>query len=382
MTTSTRTAPLTTTRPLGNPALATVGDARSASRSAESRSAESRSAKARSAEARSTDARPTRRISGFKPTGSMHLGNYLGAIRPMIADQAHSDSLIFIADLHALTAEHRPADVHAATLENVALLLAAGVDPERATLYVQSHVRETTELHYLLECATAYGEAQRMIQFKEKGAGQAHVRLSLLTYPVLMAADILQHDTHDVPVGSDQSQHVELTRDVAMRFNARYGDTFVVPKAVNPKYAARVMDLADPLTKMGKSSAVQAGVIRLLDPPDTIARKVRRAVTDADGEVRFDPAAKPGVANLLAILAACTGAPDPAELRFDTYAELKAAVTDAVITTLAPLQVRYAELTGDPRRLRALLADGAARARVRPRATVARAARAIGLVEP
>jgi len=327
-------------------------------------------------------ARPTRRISGFKPTGSMHLGNYLGAIRPMIADQTRGESLIFIADLHALTTEHRPADLHAATLENATLLLAAGVDPDRATLYVQSHVRETTELHYLLECATAFGEAQRMIQFKEKGAGQPHVRLSLLTYPVLMAADILQHDTHDVPVGSDQSQHVELTRDVAMRFNARYGDTFVVPKAVNPTYAARIMDLADPLTKMGKSSAVQAGVIRLLDPPDTIARKVRRAVTDADGDVRFDPTGKPGVANLLAILAACTGAPDPAELHFDTYAELKVAVTDAVVTTLAPLQVRYAELARDPRRLRAVLADGAARARIRPRATVTRASRAIGLLEP
>jgi tryptophanyl-tRNA synthetase len=361
MTTSTRTAPLATS-PLDSSALATAGNARS--------------------EARSTDARPTRRISGFTPTGSMHLGNYLGAIRPMIADQAHSDSLIFISDLHALTVERRPADVHAATLENATLLLAAGVDPDRATLYIQSHLRETTELHYLLECATAYGEAQRMIQFKEKGAGQPHVRLSLLTYPVLMAADILQHDTHEVPVGSDQSQHVELARDVALRFNARYGDTFVVPRAVNPAHAARIMNLVDPLTKMGKSSAVQAGVIRLLDPPDTVARKVRRAVTDADGEVRFDPTAKPGVANLLAILAACTGAPDPAELRFDTYAELKAAVTDAVITTLAPLQVRYAELAGDPRRLRTLLADGAARARVRPRATVARAARAMGLVEP
>lgn len=339
-------------------------------------------ASAAATSAPATTGRPSRRISGFKPTGSMHLGNYLGAIRPMIADQARSDSLIFIADLHALTIEHRPADVHAATLENATLLLAAGVDPDRATLYVQSHVPETTQLHYLLECATAYGEAQRMIQFKEKGAGQPHVRLSLLTYPVLMAADILQHDTHDVPVGSDQSQHVELTRDVAIRFNARYGDTFVVPKAVNPAYAARIMDLADPLAKMGKSSAVQAGVIRLLDPPDAIARKVRRAVTDADGEVRFDPIAKPGVANLLAILAACTAAPDPDALDFDTYAELKAAVTDAVIATLAPLQVRYAELARDPRRLRTLLAQGAARARVRPRATVARVARAIGLLEP
>ncbi|HKE66376.1 MAG TPA: tryptophan--tRNA ligase [Micromonosporaceae bacterium] len=329
------------------------------------------------------DSRPrTRRISGFKPTGSMHLGNYLGAIRPMISEQSSTDSLVFLADLHALTLEHRPADVHAATLENATLLLAAGVDPDRATLYVQSHVPETRELHYLLECATAYGEAHRMIQFKEKAADRPHVRLSLLTYPVLMAADILQHDIHDVPVGDDQSQHVELTRDVATRFNARYGDTFVVPKAVNPKFAARLQDLADPSAKMGKSAAVQSGVIRLLDPPDAVARKVRRAVTDLDGDVRYDPVGKPGVANLLAILAACTGTADPTQLRLDSYADLKAAVTDAVITTLAPIQVRYAELAKDPRRLRAVLRSGAERARVRAAATVRRASDAIGLLAP
>src|SRR5262249_33119960 len=237
----------------------------------------------------------------------MHLGNYLGAVRPMIAEQARTDSLVFIADLHALTLEHQPAEVHAATLENATLLLAAGLDPDRSTLYVQSHVSATPQLHYLPECATASGEAQRRIQFKEKGAGQAHVRLSLLTYPVLMAADILQHDIHDVPVGADQSQHVELTRDVALRFNGRYGDTFVVPKIVNPPVAARIMDLSDPSVKMGKSSASQGGVIRLLDPPDTIVRKVRRAVTDTSGEFGYDSAARPGAANLLEILAACTG---------------------------------------------------------------------------
>jgi tryptophanyl-tRNA synthetase len=324
----------------------------------------------------------TRRVSGFKPTGKMHLGNYLGAIRPMVADQTSTESVIFIANLHALTLEHRPADVHAATLENAALLLAAGIDPAITTLYIQSHVPETAELHYLLECATSFGEAQRMIQFKEKGAGQPHVRLSLLTYPVLMAADILQHGTHDVPVGADQSQHVELTRDVATRFNARYGDTFVVPRLVNPPHVARIMDLADPTAKMGKSSAVQTGVIRLLDPPDAIVRKVRRAVTDTDGDVRYDAAAKPGVANLLAILAACTGAPDPAGLRFDSYGDLKTAVTDAIITVVAPIQIRYAELAADPRRLRAILAEGAERARVRPRATVIRVSDAIGLVRP
>jgi tryptophanyl-tRNA synthetase len=220
-----------------------------------------------------------------------------------------------------------------------------------------------------------------MIQFRERAASGAPVRLSLLTYPVLMAADILLHDTHDVPVGADQSQHVELTRDVAIRFNARYGDTFVVPRAVNPPFAARIMDLTDPAVKMGKSNASQAGVIRLLDPPDAVARKVRRAVTDVDGEVRYDPATKPGVSNLLAILAACTGTP-PEGLRLRTYADLKAAVTDAVIDTLAPLQVRYAELAADPTRLRALLRDGADRARLRADATVVRTRGAMGLLAP
>ena len=320
-----------------------------------------------------------RRISGFKPTGSMHLGNYLGAIRPMVAAQGRTDSIVFIADMHALTVEHSPAELHARTIENATLLLAAGVDPARTTLYIQSHVPEHAELHYLLECATMYGEAHRMIQFREKSAGPAPVRLSLLTYPVLMAADILLHDTHDVPVGADQAQHVELARDIAVRFNARYGDTFVVPRAVNPPVAARIMDLTDPASKMGKTSAVQSGVIRLLDPPDTIARKIRRAVTDAGGEVRYDPDAKPGVANLLEILSACTGtAPD--DTGFDSYADLKAAVTDAVVATVAPIQVRYAELAADPRRLRATLKDAATRARVRASATVTRTRTALGLL--
>jgi tryptophanyl-tRNA synthetase len=326
-------------------------------------------------------ARPVRSLSGFKPTGSMQLGNYLGAIRPMVAGQRDAESIVFIADMHAMTVEHRPADLHARTLENATLLLAAGVDPSVTTLYVQSHVLAHSELHYLLECATGCGEAHRMIQFRERTAGGESVRLSLLTYPVLMAADILLHDAHDVPVGADQSQHVELTRDVAVRFNARYGDTFVVPRAVNPPFAARIMDLTDPAVKMGKTNVSQAGVIRLLDPPDVVARKVRRAVTDTEGEVRYDPVTKPGVSNLLAILAACTGHL-PENLRFDTYGELKAAVTDAVVDTLAPLQVRYAEMAADPIRLRALLRDGAARACVRADTTVVRARRAMGLLAP
>jgi tryptophanyl-tRNA synthetase len=324
----------------------------------------------------------SRRLSGFKPTGSMHLGNYLGAIRPMVAGQREHESTVIVADLHAMTVEHRPADVHANTLENATLLLACGVDPD--TLYIQSHVREHTELHYLLECVTGYGEAQRMIQFREKSASQKHVRLSLLTYPVLMAADILLHDTHDVPVGIDQSQHVELTRDVAVRFNTRYGDTFVVPKAVNPVFAARIMDLADPTRKMGKTSSLPTGAIRLLDPPDTIARKVKRAVTDTGSDIVYDPESRPGIANLLEILAACTGAASPRALepQFSSYGQLKTAVVDAIIETVAPIQMRYGPLAEDPLRVRSLLRKGAMNARTRAAATVSRASRAVGLLTP
>ncbi len=322
-----------------------------------------------------------RRISGFKPTGFMHLGNYLGAIRQMVAAQDTNESIVFLADLHALTKTHKPADVHARTLENAALLVAAGIDPKRTKLYVQSHLPETSSLHYLLECATTYGEAHRMIQFKQAAGSQAGVRLSLLTYPVLMAADVLLHDTHDVPVGNDQSQHVELARDVAVRFNSAYGDTFVVPKAINPPYGTRVMDLSDPVAKMGKSASSQGGVIRLLDPPDTVARKIRRAVTDGGTDVAYDPAGRPGVSNLLEILAACTGT-DPLDLRFASNAALKAAVTDAVVDTIAPIQVRYAEIAADPGRLRGILADGVRRVSVRAAATVARARDALGLVAP
>src|SRR5258705_454564 len=212
-------------------------------------------------EAETTDSRVThRRLSGFKPTGRLHLGNYLGAIRPMLDAQATIDSIVMIADLHALTVEHDPQRLRSLTTEAMATMLALGVDPTTTLCYVQSDVREHAELHYLLECATGYGEAARMIQFKQKSREQDTVRLSLLTYPVLMAADVLLHDADEVPVGEDQSQHLELARDVANRFNTRYGKTFVVPRAVNPGVAARVMDLSDPVGKMGKSGGTDAGL--------------------------------------------------------------------------------------------------------------------------
>jgi len=313
-------------------------------------------------------------LTGFKPTGHLHLGNYIGAVRPTVDAQDRTHAVVLVVDLHALTVPHDPARVRALTTEVAAVLLAAGVDPCRALLYVQSHVPEHTELHYLLECTTGYGEARRMIQFKEK-AGQ-QTRLSLLTYPVLMAGDILLHRTRDVPVGDDQSQHVELARDVAIRFNARYGETFVVPRAVKPQVAARIMDLSDPTAKMGKSNETDGGTLFLLDPPDVLRRKVMRAVTDTEGEVRYDLATKPGVSNLLEILAACTGS--SVHTPFDGYRELKSAVAEAVIETVRPVQRRYAEL--DPTYVDDVLRDGAARARERTASTVSRAKQAIGLL--
>ncbi|MGN6246074.1 MAG: tryptophan--tRNA ligase [Motilibacteraceae bacterium] len=321
-----------------------------------------------------------RAITGLKPTGSAQLGNLLGAIRPVVRLQRAMTTTVFVADLHALTVEHDPAALRRRTRELATLLLAAGLDPEHTTLFVQSDVPEHLELHYLLECTTTFGEARRMVQFREKGEGREEVRLSLLTYPVLQAADVLLHDVTHVPVGDDQRQHLELARDVARRFNARYGETFVVPEPVHPPVARRLMDLQDPTAKMGKSSASQAGVIGLLDAPDVVRRKVARAVTDSRSEVRYDPERQPGVANLLEILAACSEG-DPAYLaaQLDSYAELKDAVAETVVAVLAPLQERYAGLAADPAVLDDVLAQGRDRARERAAATLRRARAAIGL---
>jgi tryptophanyl-tRNA synthetase len=322
----------------------------------------------------------SRRLSGLKPTGRLHIGNYLGAVRPMLDAQQTTESIIMIVDLHALTVEHDPRRLRALTAELLATLLACGVDPVNALCYVQSDVPEHAELHYLLECATGYGEAARMIQFREKSRTEQHVRLSLLTYPVLMAADILLHDAAEVPVGDDQTQHIELARDVANRFNTRYGRTFVVPRAVNPPIAARVMDLTDPSDKMGKSSTSDAGTIYLLDDPDTVRRKVARAVTDAHARIVYDPDRRPGVSNLLEILAACTrDQPDVAALLYDNYAALKQAVTESIVEILRPVRARYAELVAEPGHLEQVRRAGAERARDRAGITVSRAKQAIGL---
>jgi tryptophanyl-tRNA synthetase len=339
--------------------------------------------------------REARRLTGIQPTGNLHLGNLLGAVRPLVESQYQGPTIAMIADLHALTMEHDPAQVRAATLELAAVLLAAGVDPAHTSLIAQSQVPEHTELHYLLECVASYGEASRMIQFKEKSASPSPgssapsggpgvggkyspVRLSLLTYPVLMAADILLYDIAHVPVGEDQNQHLELARTIALRFNGRYGATFTVPEGVRPETAARVMDLADPARKMSKSIPSAAGRIGLLDPPEVVRRTIARAVTDNLGRVRDDPATQPGVSNLLGILAACTGEP-PRE--FTSYGELKRDVIDAVEALLGPIRARYAELSADPRHLRSMLAEGKTRVRPLASATVRRTRAAIGLLD-
>ncbi len=329
----------------------------------------------------SHEAAPARVLSGITPSGPLTLGNHLGALRRFVAGQDESDGFFFVADLHAMTTDHEPARLHQLTLETAALFFAAGLDPERATVFVQSQVPEHVELAYLLECTAYVGELGRMIQFKEKG-GRPRTRASLFTYPCLMAADILLYDSATVPVGGDQDQHVELARDLAVRFNRQYGDTFVVPDLARAALAARVADLAAPTAKMSKSAPDDAmGVIRMLDRPDLIRRKISRAVTDSDNAVRYDPTAQPGVSNLLDIVSAIRGvAPEIVANSCSSYGGLKAACTEEVIGLLEPIQRRYADLMEDPAKLQRTLAHGAESARTQAGRVVARARRAIGLV--
>ncbi|MCC8455689.1 tryptophan--tRNA ligase [Streptomyces rochei] len=330
----------------------------------------------------------TRVFSGVKPTGHLTLGNYLGAMRQWVTvDQHRSDALFCVVDLHALTVDHDPARVRRLSRQAASLLLAAGLDPGLCTVFVQSHVDEHARLSYLLECVATDGEMRRMIQYKEKAARErvrgGSVRLSLLTYPVLMAADILAYGADEVPVGDDQAQHVELARDLAVRFNQRYGHTFVVPRATLPGVAARVMNLQEPASKMGKSDDVGPGIVYLLDEPDVVRKKVMRAVTDSGREVVYDREARPGLANLLEILAACSGG-EPAELAgdYDSYGALKKDTAEAVVEVLRPLRERHKELCADPGYVEGVLREGARKARAMARPTVDAAYRAIGLLPP
>jgi tryptophanyl-tRNA synthetase len=325
----------------------------------------------------------TRVFSGIQPSGDLQLGNYLGALRRFADEQHDHDALFCIVDLHALTVPQDPEALRARTLETAAVYLASGIDPEVATLFVQSHVHEHTGLAWLLECTVSFGELRRMTQFKEKSEDREFVSAGLFTYPALMAADILLYDTDRVPVGDDQRQHLELARDVAGRFNTRHGEVFTVPEAAIPSAAARIMDLQDPTRKMSKSAASPQGTVLVLDPPADIERKLKRAVTDTESEVRYDPEAKPGVSNLLSILAAATGE-DPVNVaeRYTQYGPLKADTAAAVVELLRPVQDRYAELVTDQAALTAILTAGAERARERAAATLARARDAVGLLPP
>ncbi|HSE69844.1 MAG TPA: tryptophan--tRNA ligase [Nocardioidaceae bacterium] len=325
-----------------------------------------------------------RRLSLLKPTGHLTLGNYLGALRQMAAEQARATCFFGIADLHALTVPHDPARLRGLTLEMQAVLLACGLDPDRATLFLQSQVPAHSELSYLLESTAHTGELNRMIQFKEKGRGRPRTRVSLYTYPALMAADILLYRATEVPVGDDQRQHVELTRDLALRFNRIYGEVFTVPEITTPPAGARVMDLQDPTTKMGKSHTEGAGIIYLLDDPASVRRKVARAVTDSEtgpDAVRHDRETKPGVSNLLEIVAACGGAtPAAVAATVTSYGELKQRTTEAVLAVLEPLQERYAELADRPDLVAKVYAEGAERCRAETAPVLAAARRAMGLV--
>jgi tryptophanyl-tRNA synthetase len=321
-------------------------------------------------------------FSGIKPTGDVHLGNLLGALRSWVTDQGEHDCVYCVVDLHALTVPHDPEGLRSSTLSLAQILLAVGLDPGRCTLFVQSHVHEHAEASWLMECTASFGELSRMTQFKDKSDRAEFVSGGLFTYPALMAADILLYDTDRVPVGDDQRQHLELTRDIANRFNHRYGETFVVPEASIPETGARVMDLQVPTDKMSKSDDAAAGTILLLDDLDSVARKIKRAITDAGNEVRYDVEAKPGVSNLLSILAAATGR-EPAAVAdgYAQYGPLKADTADAVVELLRPIQERYDELASDPTQTAALLAQGADKARAVASGVLGRARERVGLLQ-
>ena len=320
-------------------------------------------------------------LSGIQPSGDVHLGNLLGALRNWVADQHTHESFHPIVDLHAITVPQDPAELQAATLRLAQLLMASGLDPEICVLWVQSHVPEHAELSWILECTAGFGELRRMHQFKDKAEGADFVAAGLFTYPVLQAADILLYDTDLVPVGDDQRQHLELTRDIAQRFNARHGDVLVVPEHRIPPAGARVMDLQDPTRKMSKSLGEAPGTIWLLDDPDTVRRKIRRAVTDSEPEVRFERDAKPGVSNLLEIFGAATRrTPQEVAAVYDRYGPLKNDCAEAVVEMLAPIRQRFAELSADPAETQRALQAGAETAGQIAVATMGRVREAMGFL--
>ena len=307
-----------------------------------------------------------RAFSGIQPTGGIHIGNYLGAIRNWVLQQDQYDNIFSIVDLHAMTLPYDASELRSRTIEVASALLAAGIDPQRSILFVQSEVREHTELCWILGTLATFGELRRMTQFKEKSKGSERVGAGLFFYPVLQAADILLYDAAVVPVGEDQKQHIELTRDLAIRFNHTFGETFVVPEPDIKPAGARIMSLTDPLKKMSKSDPDPDSRIELRDPPDEIRRKIRRAVTDSEAEVRFDEERKPAISNLLTIYSLFADIPIPElERRYagKGYSEFKRDLAEVIIAGLQPIQQRLDELAADPGIVIRTLKEGAARAR-------------------
>jgi len=327
-----------------------------------------------------------RLFSGMQPSAdSLQIGNYIGALLQWRELQETHDAVFCVVDLHAITVPQDPAQLREATRRTAAQYIAAGIDPAKAILFVQSHVPAHTELAWVLNTITGFGEAGRMTQFKDKSAkqGTEATSVGLFTYPVLMAADILLYDTEIVPVGDDQRQHVELTRDLAERFNTRFGETFTVPAAQIPKEAARIYDLQEPTQKMSKSASTEKGVVWLLDDPGVSAKKIKSATTDSEGSVRYEPATKPGISNLLTIYAALSGRAIPdieAEYTGRGYGDFKAGLAEVVTETFGPIRARALELLDDPAELDRVLASNADRAAAIADATLARVYDRIGFL--
>jgi len=325
-------------------------------------------------------------LSGIQPTsGSFHLGNYLGAVKQWVELQETHDAFYCVVDLHALTSSPNPAELRKNTLTSVAQLLALGLDPERCTLFVQSHVVEHNQLAWVMECMTGFGEASRMTQFKDKSAktGTDRIGVGVFTYPMLMAADILLYQANQVPVGEDQRQHIELTRDLAGRFNHQYGQTFVIPEGFILKAGAKIYDLQDPSSKMSKSAESLSGLIEILDEPAVNTKKIKSAVTDTGREITFDSVNKPGISNLLTIFSALSGesiASIESQFAGKGYGDFKGAVAEVVVDYLEPVRAKTLELLDDPQHLAGILEAGAQKARAVASATLADVYEKIGLI--
>jgi tryptophanyl-tRNA synthetase len=305
-------------------------------------------------------------FSGIQPTGDKHLGNYSGGFRQYAAMQEEGEAFFCIVDLHSITVDYEPENLRQSTIDLAAMLFATGLDAGRSTVFVQSHVAAHAEAAWLLSAVTSYGQLQRMTQFKEKGEGKEFVSAGLFTYPVLMAGDILLYQTDVVPIGDDQRQHLELSRDIAERFNSRYGETFRIPEGRYPELGARIMDLQEPTSKMSTTGGTAQGTVLIGDEPDVIRKKFKSAVTDSGREVRHDRGEKPGVSNLIEIMSVATGDPiDAIESRYDGqgYGPFKEDVGEAVVELLTPIRERYEALRADERELHRLLAVGAEKAR-------------------